>query len=612
MSASGSKRRGEPSQSAKQLDSDDVEADYYRHAQEDNLSEERSVDVSDGDDDDEGTLQDDEEHGGTLQDDEEDEGDIEEDEGDESEEDDDEDTLTSEVFKVRVLSDFDGEMANDLSIKTGDILTIKELRKDGWWLAEDATGNIGVVPKTLVERIPNSPTPKPQNDKTTTEATTANESKMPKTRSGAELWGKVKEKKVDKKISVTDVLKAMGAMPSGFRKPTLGNFGKKEEHRIGTWVHPKLTKSNLAFRDLHWDPVESKLRNFPVRITRHCSILSARMVPRVGTGVSVVSRQIHVALWDGKHILSNVHTIRVSSAEKDLMVWNVVKNPQMSIFDADFLLRSNSQLANIGVLFELTVSFIRAKTGERSDVSCGWCVLKLFQETGAPSDNQNWELPLNGGTPYDSNVELDPSAGSKVTGGLMQSLIKVNRQPRLLVKLAPVAKMAKEQYDLLPETIVTAVQYAPFIARYREILADELVQNVDCINQTDLIPDPLLSTFPRVLSQHDLVDALKITWDERAKKSLRQSMRQRDRQERKSLFRSVYMNTVLPLLKLVSLPPLVSASSELEEERSRIIHDFLARREAVKQLLSDEFSYKPFNLNRMCFDIISKHSVPPR
>ena len=26
-------------------------------------------------------------------------------------------------------------------------------------------------------------------------------------------------------------------------------------------------------------------------------------------------------------------------------------------------------------------------------------------------------------------------------------------------------------------------------------------------------------------------------------------------------------------------------------------------------LLSDEFLYKPFNVNRMCFDIISRHSV---
>ena len=47
------------------------------------MSEERSVDVSDGDDDDEGTLQDGEEHEGSLQDDEEDEEDIEEDEEDE-------------------------------------------------------------------------------------------------------------------------------------------------------------------------------------------------------------------------------------------------------------------------------------------------------------------------------------------------------------------------------------------------------------------------------------------------------------------------------------------------------------------------------------------------
>ena len=100
------------------------------------------------------------------------------------------------------------------------------------------------------------------------------------------------------KTSVTDVLKAMGAMPSGFRKPTLGNYLKQgkvclnsflsycsfkflvslsvfmlvylsafvymrvcflEEHRIGPCVYPKLTSSNLAFRDLHWDAIESKV-----------------------------------------------------------------------------------------------------------------------------------------------------------------------------------------------------------------------------------------------------------------------------------------------------------------------------------------------------------------
>lgn len=33
-----------------------------------------------------------------------------------------------------------------------EVMILKWLcRKDGWWLAEDASGNIGVVPKTLVE-----------------------------------------------------------------------------------------------------------------------------------------------------------------------------------------------------------------------------------------------------------------------------------------------------------------------------------------------------------------------------------------------------------------------------------------------------------------------------
>ncbi|XP_028407127.1 nephrocystin-1-like isoform X2 [Dendronephthya gigantea] len=605
---STSKRQAKSSQNVQQPDSDDIEADYYRRARDDEYSEGKSADLSDDEEyeeeiDDEGNDVDE-----VV------EEDIEDDDEEEEDESEEEDTLTSEVFKVQVLSDFNGEQANDLSIKTGDVLTIKEMRKDGWWLAEDASGNIGVVPKTLIERIPSSPTERPANEKKMskeTAETTANEPKIQKTRSGAELWGKVKEKKIDKKTSVTDVLKAMGAMPSGFRKPTLGKLLKEEEHRIAAWVYPKLTASNLAFRDLHLDPVEGKLRSFPVRITRHCSILSARMVPRVGTGVKVISRQINVALWDGKQILSNVHTIRTSLTERDPMLWNVVKNPQLSIFDGDFLARSHSQLSNVGILFELTVSFIREKTGEKSDVSCGWCVLKLFQETGAPTENKNWELPLNGGTPYDSNIELDPSANANVTGGLMQSLLSRNRQPRLVVKLAPVTKVAKDQlYDLLPETLVTAVQYVPFIALYREILADELVQNIDSIPQTNLIPDPLLSSFPRVLSYFDFMDALKVSWDERVKKSLRQSMRQRDRQERKRLFRSVYMNTVFPLLKLVSLPQLVAASPESEEQRSRMIQEFLARRNTVNQLLSDEFSYRPFNINRTCLDIISRHSIP--
>ncbi|XP_046839267.1 nephrocystin-1-like isoform X2 [Xenia sp. Carnegie-2017] len=576
-----SKETSERSKSLQQLNSGNSEGEHYRS--EDDVSE---VDET-GDEEEETSRKYDEE---------------------ESEfESEDED----EVYKVRVLSDFVGEYKDDLDIKEGDILTIKERREDGWWLAEDAHGNIGVVPKTLVERIRSKTQSKKTGESELEKAdvsSSPNKTDKKDSRSGTELWQIMKDGNADKKTSVTNVLKAMGAMPAGFRQPTLGKLVKQEDYGIGSWVYPKLTQSHLAFRDLHWDPVESKLRNFPVRISRFCSIVSAKMVPKVGTGVDVISRQIHVALWDSKQVLSNVHTIKTVTAEKDLMHWNVIKNPRLSSFDGDILVRSNSELANIGILFELTVSFVRQKTGEESEVSCGWCVLKLFQETGAPTENNNFELLLNGGTPYDHGVQLEPSANARV-GGLMQSLIKANRQPRLTVKLAPITKPKKDMCDLLPETLVAPMQYTPLIAQYRELLADEFVQNIDCINQTDLVSDPVLSTFPKAVSQFDLMDALKVSWDDGSKKSIRQSMRHRDRQERKKFFRTIYMNTVFPLLKLINLPSLASRQSSYEQERGKFIQDFLSRRDAVSELLSDKFNYKPFNLNRMSFDVLSRHCV---
>jgi len=61
--------------------------------------------------------------------------------------------------------------------------------------------------------------------------------------------------------SATDVLKAMGAMPSGFCSTTLGKMAKEENWQTGSWVMPKLSQSNVAFRDITWDPVNKQVNN---------------------------------------------------------------------------------------------------------------------------------------------------------------------------------------------------------------------------------------------------------------------------------------------------------------------------------------------------------------
>ena len=65
--------------------------------------------------------------------------------------------------------------------------------------------------------------------------------------------------------------------------------------------------------------------------------------------------------------------------------------------------------------------------------------------------------------------------------------------------------------------------------------------------------------------QKEWLDPTRLRTNDNSRRFFLLNSQQRDRQEKKSLFRSVYMNTVFPLLKLVSLPQLVPASPEVEE-----------------------------------------------
>ncbi|XP_015760410.1 PREDICTED: nephrocystin-1-like isoform X2 [Acropora digitifera] len=73
----------------------------------------------------------------------------------------------------------------------------------------------------------------------------------------------------------------------------------------------------------------------------------------------------------------------------------------------------------------------RTSANEKSEVACGWCILKLFEENGSPVPNKTYEIPLNGGTPFDIGVDLDPSVSLKASTNRFQQVVRTNRQPRL-------------------------------------------------------------------------------------------------------------------------------------------------------------------------------------
>ncbi|XP_074627480.1 nephrocystin-1-like isoform X2 [Acropora palmata] len=579
---------------SEQLEPDEVEEDYFRKMQAGEVGASTSDILTDKADDDANPGRDT------------DSGDEEDENDDEQDEDSEEESTANIVMvrKVRTLSDFDGEQDGDLSFKKGEILTVIKTTEDGWWDAENEAGKQGVVPKTLVEIIHEEETPSPRQQPEEEPSAISRETRdkvpeMSRTRSGMELW-KTLQQTSRQETSATDVLKAMGAMPSGFRSTTLGRLAKQEQFQTSSWLMPKLSRSNVAFRDITWDPVAKQLRPRAAKTNRVFQVMSARMVPFPGTGIEIISRHVRIVIWDiaNNQPLSNVHSVRGLTTEKDPMTWNFNPKCPSSVFDSECLARINSNDDSLVILFELNMLYKRTSTNEKSEVACGWCILKLFEENGSPVPNKTYEIPLNGGTPFDIGVDLDPSVSLKASTNRFQQVVRTNRQPRLTVKL--ISYQRKE--IMLPDTLLTCHVYTQFICLYRQLLTEAIMDEGRDSQDAGFIMDPIISTFPKIIYTADVMDALKRCWDEKNRRDLKRSQR-RDGAVLRRLFRDVYMDSVFPILNSAELPPYIWGNDEREKERLTLILTYWDKRTAWDNLLAPNRLYKPFNVDRFTLDL---------
>lgn len=581
---------------SEQLEPDEVEEDYFRKMQAGEVGASTSDILTDKADDDVNPGRDT------------DSGDEEDENDDEQDEDSEEESTANIVMvrKVRTLSDFDGEQDGDLSFKKGEILTVIKTTEDGWWDAENGAGKQGVVPKTLVEIIHEEETPSPRQQPEEEPSAISRETRdkvpeMSRTRSGMELW-KTLQQTSRQETSATDVLKAMGAMPSGFRSTTLGRLAKQEQFQTSSWLMPKLSRSNVAFRDITWDPVAKQLRPRAAKTNRVFQVMSARMVPFPGTGIEIISRHVRIVIWDiaNNRPLSNVHSVRGLTTEKDPMTWNFNPKCPSSVFDSECLARINSNDDSLVILFELNMLYKRTSTNEKSEVACGWCILKLFEENGSPVPNKTYEIPLNGGTPFDIGVDLDPSVSLKASANRFQQVVRTNRQPRFTVKL--ISYQRKEMYDMLPDTLLTCHVYTHFICLYRQLLTEAIMDEGRDSQDAGFIMDPIISTFPKIIYTADVMDALKRCWDEKNRRDLKRSQR-RDGAVLRRLFRDVYMDSVFPILNSAELPPYIWGNDDREKERLTWILTYCDKRTAWDNLLAPNRLYKPFNVDRFTLDL---------
>ncbi|XP_015442626.1 nephrocystin-1 isoform X10 [Pteropus alecto] len=507
---------------------------------------------------------------------------------------------------------FATQQAGDLTFKKGEILFIIEKSPDGWWMAKNARGNIGLVPRTYLESYH-----KEEGQESSEEVSEEDLEVGAETAEGVEVkqrtdyhWNAVR--KALSEISTVDVLTTMGAIPAGFRPSMLFQLLEEgNQFRASYFLQPELAPSQLAFRDLIWDAKTGTIRSRPSRVSLILTLWSCKMIPLPGVSIQVLSRHVRLCLFDGNKVLSNIHTVRATWQPKKPKTWNF--SPQITgilpcLLDGDCFLRSNSSSPDLGILFELGISYIRNSTGERGELSCGWVFLKLFDGSGIPMPAKTYELYLNGGTPYEKDIEVDPSVSRRAHGNVFHQMMTMRRQPHLLVKLRTLNRRSRDILSLLPETLIGSMSSIHLLIFYRQILGDVLLKDRMSMQSAEFISNPVLATFPKLLEQPDVMDALRISWAE--KESTLKRSEKKDREFLKTLFLLVYHDCVVPLLHSTLLPPFRWAEEETEASRWKVIADFLKQNQenegSLQALLSPDGVHEPFDISEQTYDFLCK------
>ncbi|XP_011232843.1 nephrocystin-1 isoform X1 [Ailuropoda melanoleuca] len=512
------------------------------------------------------------------------------------------------------VGDFTAQQAGDLTFKKGEILLIIEKKPDGWWIAKNAKGNKGLIPRTYVEAYnkeegqDSSEEGSEEEDVEVGDQTAEGEEVKQRTDSH---WSAVR-KAISEQINTVDVLTTMGAIPAGFRPSTLFQLLEEgNQFRASYFLQPKLTPSQLAFSDLLWDAKTGTIRSRPSRVSFILTLWSCKMIPLPGMSIQVLSRHVRLCLFDGNKVLSNIHTVRATWQPKKPKTWTF--SPQVTgilpcLLDGDCFIRSNSSSPDLGLLFELGISYIRNSTGERGELSCGWVFLKLFDASGIPIPAKTYELFLNGGTPYEKGVEVDPSVSRRAHGSVFHQMMTMRRQPQLLVKLRSLNRRSRDLLSLLPETLIGSMCSIHLLIFYRQILGDVLLKDRMSTQSTDLVSNLVLATFPQLLEQPDMMDALRSSWAE--KESTLKRSEKRDKEFLKATFLLVYHDCVVPLLHSTLLPPFRWAEEETEAARWKFIADFLKQNQenegALQALLSPDGVHEPFDISEQTYDFLGE------
>lgn len=412
-----------------------------------------------------------------------------------------------------------------------------------------------------------------------------------------------------------DYLKSFGSMPVGYRPSTISSLSRRGKCSVSSALaNPGLVASGVSLRDLAIDPATQTVRKRFVKTTCKVLAVSAKGVPPPGPSAQVVARRLRACLWDterGEPVgCSHVVSAVLASSKPGCRQWKFPSSQGIWIRRSGenaFLMRSGSSNPEVCLLFELCI--VARRIGRTADapaaspvtdgpptveLSCGWAKLPLFSKDGAfVAIGKTHKLSLEGGTPHDSGVEIDPlEAKGKGKG------------PILMVKLTTLSRADQNETATLPANVVTAFSTVPLMASFRQLLLEAVIRRGMPRSMAWPAPvsEPAISAFLREADDALLLEALKALWFKRVKSLGRKDCRNVD--VLKKHFSSAVLQ-LFPLLGDISAPAseveLFATEATLSERTSRIQQFVESPMEATLARNSEGILFRPFTIAETTF-----------
>uniref|UniRef100_A0A7E4VC44 SH3 domain-containing protein n=1 Tax=Panagrellus redivivus TaxID=6233 RepID=A0A7E4VC44_PANRE len=448
---------------------------------------------------------------------------------------------TSEQIKDNIfecLHDFTAEQPGDLSISTGDKVTLLAIRPDGWWRCKNNRGEIGLVPKNVLQPMTSvdeaATEQTPQKQEISKEKQAVKEVKpakpKPKLAEKVELpaipegWDHPPPTKVVELVQDGDT----GLKPAQYDTfntsiPTyrLKSIDKSNHFGYACHLFPRLSKSNLGFHDLYWywnaEENRVKARKRKVKI---CKLFKAHAV---GPAEFSDGFEVNFFLFDtrsstGRQIVSNIFPANIKlESPYSIALFRNVSHP--------FILRSNYNLSEV---------VLRAEVMHHGNL-VGYSDTELLSKTGHIIPNGKIAQVLH------SN---NTSSGTTET--------------RLIVQVSDIPSFLVPFVDCLPDVMLCHENQSVAFAGYRNLLAAYMAKRWTAHGST-WISDTTLATLPYAVEDEDLMTLF-----------MNELVRQRALSKPTlTEFRRIYRKTILPLIMTTPLP-------ERPEDKQEMLQKYIS------------------------------------